>query len=115
MARTVPGRCPSQHLGFIDIGLCHRRHVPQHLERLERARAAGLEVRPTADAMVDRYSPSHVVAEHQGHATFTGIAGLEDDEEPVGVGGCPAGGQRLLSTSCRPLAHPNERRQEPEW
>lgn len=31
MARTLPDRCPSKHLGFTDIGLCHQRHVPQHL------------------------------------------------------------------------------------
>lgn len=31
MARTVPDRCPSRHIGFTAAGMCHQRHVPQHL------------------------------------------------------------------------------------
>ena len=31
MARTLPDRSPSKHLGLPGIGLCHQRHVPQHL------------------------------------------------------------------------------------
>lgn len=33
MVGTLPDRCPSKHLGFPGIGLCHQRPVPQHLGR----------------------------------------------------------------------------------